>query len=470
MTKGAAAPRRKTTKKAATETCAAPLIVSISGVRGIAGASLTPEAVLPYLLAFARMQKGNRIVVGRDARPSARWLQPLVISALRAEGIDVIDVDLCPTPTVGMMTRKLRASGGICITASHNPIEYNGLKFFQSNGQFINAEMLAQLKDLMANPPVRTTAPKIGALETCDDAGERHLETLLSAIPPPKKPRGARTLKVIIDCCNSAGATIAPDVADAYGSEFQVIHADTHSYTFPRGPEPVPANLGKLRKAVLQEKADIGFAIDPDADRLALIDEKGRPLGEERTIVLAADAFLLLSKKKSPLVVNLSTSLAMNDLAARHGVALHRTAIGEANVVKQMTAVKARIGGEGNGGVIVPAVQPGRDAATAIALILIGLQQRGGTLSEWNASIPNYAMEKAAIPLGNVTVARALKSFKEAFRQHPQDTTDGVKVTMEDRWVHLRPSNTEPIMRIFAEAPDKAAATDLIEKAAAAIR
>jgi phosphomannomutase len=443
---------------------ASDLIVSISGIRGIAGQALTASTIVPYVDAFARLVKGRRVVVGHDARPSSKWIVPLVEGVLRSLGIDVLFVGLAATPTIGLLVRKLKLAGGIAITASHNPIQWNGLKFFHSGGEFLTAEMLAELKQLVADPNRDRLAHAIGKRAHYTDGPELHLQALLHNFPPPERVRASRRPTVLIDCCNSAGAELAPDVADAYGALFQLINSDTTKFEFPRGPEPTEANIVTLCRAVVRENADLGFAIDPDADRLAIVDEKGVPIGEERTLLLAADAFLTMQKKKSPLVVNLSTTMALDDLARSHGVPIYRTAIGEANVLAGMREHRSQIGGEGNGGVIVPKIHPGRDAATAIALVLSGLQSRGGTLSEWNASFPNYAMRKEAIPLTSHTPAEAISKFKRAFAREKIDTTDGVKVIMADRWIHLRPSNTEPIMRIYAEAPTEDAVAELIER------
>lgn len=447
-----------------------PLIVSISGIRGIAGDTLSAETVLSWVTAFVHLVRGPRIVVGHDARESVKWILPLVEGTLVSLGMEVVSVGLAPTPTVGLLTRRMKAAGGICITASHNPMPYNGLKFFHAAGEFINHEMLANLKALREKPPVENTIAPVGRIERPADPHHLHIKAITTAFPPPDQPRGAKFLRVIIDCCNSAGAIIAPDIADAYGAAFQLINSDTRKYTFPRGAEPTEENIVGLRKAVVKERADLGFAIDPDADRLAIVDEMGRAIGEERTLVLAADSYLTNFRRKSPIVVNLSTSRAIDDLAKRHKVPVHRTAIGEANVLAGMREHGARLGGEGNGGVIVPAVQPGRDSATAIALILLGLQARGGTISQWNASIPEYALIKSSAPLAGLSVAKALTRVRQAFKGAAADTTDGVKLSYEDRWIHVRPSNTEPIVRLFAEAPNSVGAQELIDKAAALLR
>lgn len=467
------APSRRSKAPAAPATAAhrAPLLVTVSGIRGIVGDSFTALSVAPYLDAFARLIKGTRVIVGHDARPSAKWILPLIEGILRSRGIDVAFVGLCPTPTVGLLVRKMKAAGGIVVTASHNPIEYNGLKFFSSAGEFITPDMVAELKVLAATPAAETSN-RIGKKAILTDAAEIHLQTLLGVFPPPEKVRASKRIKVIIDCCNSTGVEIAPDVADAYGALIQMMYADKNAHSFPRGAEPVEENLTALRRAVVREEADIGFAIDPDGDRLALVDETGKAIGEERTLLLATDAYLNLMKKPTPIVVNLSTSRAIEDLAKRHGVPVYRTAIGEANVLAGMRLHKARIGGEGNGGVIVPAVQPGRDAATAIALILLGMQARGNSsLSEWNASFPTYVMVKHKIELREgLNGPQALERVKKAFAKEKIDTTDGVKVIFEDRWVHVRTSNTEPIIRVFSEAPTTEAATELVDRAVKAVQ
>lgn len=446
------------------------LMVTVSGIRGIAGQALTAHSITPYIDAYARMCSGKRIILGHDARPSARWIIPLAEGILRSHGIDVAHVGLIPTPTVGLLTRKLKAAGGICITASHNPIEYNGLKFFGEDGKFIAPEKVEELKRLASKASAPVESGKIGKAAFLADAAEHHLNELLSAFPPPDKLRTSKRPRVIIDCCNSTGVEIAPDVADAYGALFQMINSDTTAMDFPRPAEPLPKNIIGLCQAVVKEGADLGFAIDPDADRLALVDENGRAIGEERTLLLAADAFLSMEKTKAPIVVNLSTSRAIDDLAAQHGISVVRTAIGEANVLAEMAKQKSKIGGEGNGGVIVPRVQPGRDAATGIALILMGLQSNGCTLSEWNARFPDYCLLKESAPLGKVTPKQALSKVKRAFSKAKIDETDGVKASFEESWIHVRPSNTEPIIRIYAEALEEAEARELVEKAAALVQ
>ncbi|MEQ8821053.1 MAG: phosphoglucosamine mutase [Sumerlaeia bacterium] len=436
-------------------------IVSVAGLRGIVGESFTEEIIIPYVCAFADLLETKTVVVGGDSRPSRSWAQPAVESALRARGVDVISIGLAPTPTHGMMVRRFAAGGAIAITASHNPIPWNGLKFFHEGGEFLTPDHHTRLHHSMEHPAA--TPHRIGTRTVQEDALDFHLKTLMDVLPPKS---GARPLKVVIDCCNGASSVLAPRVAEAYGATAEPFWNDPNQ-VFPREAEPLPHNLVELSARVLASGADFGAAIDPDADRIAFVDETGRAIGEERSLVLGIDAYLKMSGEKTPVAVNLSTSQAIDALGRREGFDVHRTKIGEAHVLAGLRQVHAKIGGEGNGGVILPSVHPGRDAATALALILLGLQERGGTLSEWNGTIPDYALVKDKVERGNISVeesiARARTEFADA--DHADDT-DGIKFLLSgERWVHLRPSGTEPILRIFAEAPDAAAAKALVLRA-----
>lgn len=440
-----------------------PLVVSVAGVRGIAGASLSPAVVARYVSAYAQTLKPGRVIVGGDSRASRSWITPIVIGALVAHGHAPVEVDLAPTPTFGILVRELKASGAVAITASHNPSPWNGLKFFGPRGRFLTPDEFAAMKARLDRP---AKAPKAFALGEALAAGavfSRHRELIARALPPKR----GRT-RVVIDACNGAGSDFLPAIAKEHGAIPVVINADP-SKPFPRLAEPLPEALGALCARVKKERAAVGFALDPDADRLALVDEKGCAIGEERTLTLAADAYLRLAKKKGPIVANLSTTRALDDVAAMHGVAVHRSKVGEAHVVALMESVRAVIGGEGNGGVILPTVHPGRDAATGIALILAGLRERGGTLSEWNASIPGYAMVKDKADIAGNDVAAVLERVRAAFSDAQFDTQDGLKATWADRWLHVRPSGTEPIVRFIAEAPTQLAAEALVAKARKAL-
>ena len=441
-------------------------IVSVAGLRGIVGMSFTPEIILPYIAAFADLVKPRRVVVGGDSRPSRAWAQPVVESILRARGVEVISIGLVPTPTLGMAVRRYRAGGGIAITASHNPIEWNGLKFFHEKGEFLTPKHHERLHELMNKPAAPKGTGKLGAWREEIDMAQFHLDQLLKALPEIKR---RRKLRIVIDCCNGAGSILAPMVATALGAQVEAIFDDP-GRTFPRGAEPLPKNLGVLSREVKRTGADLGAAIDPDADRIAFVDETGRPIGEERTLILAADSYLSLTGEKTKLVANLSTSMGLDRLAEKYGTTLVRTKIGEAHVLAGIRAARAKIGGEGNGGVILPAIHPGRDAATALALILLGLHARNVSLSKWNEVVPDYELVKGKVELGGLSVAETLKRAKDEFSDAVTvDETDGVKFVWEEAWVHLRPSGTEPILRIFVEARTKADARKLVKRAAKAI-
>jgi phosphomannomutase len=437
-------------------------IVSVAGLRGIVGKTFTPEIIVPYVAAFADMLARKRVVVGGDSRPSREWAQPVVESVLRARGVEVISIGLAPTPTVGMMVRHFKAGGGIAITASHNPIEWNGLKFFHSKGEFLTPQHHHQLVELMKHPKTPKKAAAVGKHQTVSEADDIHLATLLGVLGP-LMPAKKRKLRVVLDCCNGAGSKLAPLVATAFKSTAEIIFSNP-GRTFPRGAEPLPENLKALSREVKLVGADFGAALDPDADRLALVDEKGRPIGEERTLLLGADAYLSATGEKTPLAVNLSTSQAIDHLARKYGTTVTRTRIGEAHVLAGMKRVGATIGGEGNGGVILPAVHPGRDAATALALILLGLHaRRNRTLSAWNAEFPDFFMVKGKVALGSIPLKKTIQRAKSIFREAEVDETDGVKFIFKDSFLHLRPSGTEPIIRMFVEAPDKLTATHLLK-------
>jgi phosphomannomutase len=342
------------------------LMVSVAGIRGVVGESLVPEVALDYALAFASERAGKTIVVGGDTRLSRPWLQRVVEAALISAGCRVVNIGVCPTPTVGFTVRRLRAAGGVAITASHNPAEWNALKFFSARGVFLNAADFRRLKRrLDARRFARVRFDRIGTVESDPSAVEQHLRAVLRHVNVARIRR--RRFRVALDCVNGAGSVIAPPLLKRLGCVVKALNVETDK-VFPHEPEPLPQNLGQLCRAVRAFRADIGFAIDPDADRLAVVDEKGRPLGEDRTLTLAAEAWL--RRKKTPVVVNLSTTQAVDDIARRFGVKVYRTKIGEAHVVDKMLAIKSEFGGEGGGGVIIPAIQPGRDAATAIAMIL----------------------------------------------------------------------------------------------------
>ncbi|RMH25330.1 MAG: phosphoglucosamine mutase [Candidatus Hydrogenedentota bacterium] len=435
-------------------------MISVAGIRGVVGESLVPETFLRYVLAFGTLIEGGSVVVGSDTRLSRHMMRHLAFAALESCGCKVYHIGLVPTPTVGLMVRELGASGGIAITASHNPAEWNAYKFFDEQGSFLSKEQNLRLLEIAQSGDFRrVNYRKLGRIEQIETAIERHVTRVVSQVN--RDAIAARRFKVVADCVNGVGAVILPVLFEALGCEYELMYTNVDA-EFPRNPEPLPENLTELGERVRARGADIGFAVDPDADRLAIVDEQGRPLGEERTVTLASAA--VLERKKGPLVVNLSTTRAMDDVAAAAGVPLYRTPIGEAYVVGKIREVGALIGGEGNGGVIYPAVHCGRDAATGIGLILEALATKGLRISELNAQIPDYKMVKTKFSRGERNVAEILERMRREFADAQLVSEDGVKAVYRDSWVHLRPSGTEPVVRVFAEAPTLSAAQALVER------
>jgi len=435
-------------------------MISVAGIRGVVGDSLVPEEFLRYTLAYASTRKIGRIVVGTDTRPSRHMVKRLVFAALESAGMDVLDLGICPTPTVGLMVGETGSVGGIAITASHNPAQWNALKFFSPAGEFLNSQEFAKVLGAYEKSKFRRViCENLGTALTHPDPVGPHLERLGKAVNCGKIRR--RKLTAVVDCCNGAGTAILPRLMKQLGVQTEFILTDT-SAAFERGAEPLPENLGTLCNAVRATGADVGFALDPDADRLALVDETGRAIGEERTLTLAANHWL--RRKKSSIVANLSTTRALDDVAALHGVKLHRTKIGEAHVVDKMKRVRAGIGGEGNGGVILPDVHRGRDSATGIALICEALAVSRTTLSELNASIPDYVIVKSKVPIEGLSVSRVLARIERALPQpKAKSDLDGTKLEFDEGWVHVRPSGTEPIIRIFAEAKSEERAREWVK-------
>ncbi|GAB4314483.1 MAG: phosphoglucosamine mutase [Candidatus Sumerlaeia bacterium] len=441
------------------------LIVSVAGVRGVVGDSLTPPAILPSLAAFGEIMRGKTVVVGGDGRPSFEPLHHLVLGVLTASGCRVRDAGIVPTPTVGLLVRELRAAGGVMITASHNPAPWNGLKFFNRHGRFFDTGENAALAALRDRGDWTFADWKhAGSIQPVRDPLEAHIAWVLAFVKQAGGKARRRRLKVVVDAVNGAASVIGPALIRRMGCDVTAIHTD-QGRPFPRPAEPLPQNLGRLSARVKAEKADVGFGLDPDGDRLAVVDETGRPLGEERTLVLAAHWYLT-NFGRTALVANLSTTRALDDVAAAFGVPLHRTPIGEINVVKKMIAVRSRLGGEGNGGAIVPAVHPGRDASTAMAIFISLLRQTGKPLSAVNALYPDYAMVKDKVRIEGLRPEQIYERLLAAFPDRAGvDTGDGLKILFSDAWLHVRPSGTEPILRLFAEAPAPSAARNLIAAA-----
>jgi len=436
------------------------LKISISGVRGIANESLTPEICLNFAKAFGTYLKGGKIVVGIDPRPSSEFIKGIVIEGLVSCGLKVIDLGMVPTPTVGIMVRELNASGGLMITASHNPPEWNGLKFFREDGMFFNQSQLEKL--LLIYKTQNFKERDGGSLRNYAKACEVHIKKILKAINPLRLRR--KKFKVVYDACNGAGSYASAQLLKKLGCRVIAINADPRK-PFPRGAEPTPSNITALCEAVKKEGADLGFAQDPDADRLALVNERGEAISEEYTLVLCAD-YILSQNQPGPkiIVANLSTTRALDDLSKRWGTILIRTKIGEIHVAEEMKKVKAVIGGEGNGGVIYPRVSFLRDSLTGMALILSALTQGGQKLSGLMSDIPQYFMYKTKISCASPAAAEDLiDKTREFYKKETQDLTDGVKIYLPEATLHVRASNTEPILRIITEAKSYEAAKRLAE-------
>ena len=438
------------------------LKISISGVRGVVGDSLTPTLLARFAQSFGTYAGPGTIVIGRDTRTSGEMVRQAVVAGLLSSGCRVVDLDICPVPTVQLLVRARRARGGICITASHNPAEWNALKFINSDGLFLADAQARQLLDIYHQGEYRkVSGVEMRAAEPSAGAVELHVEAILDALGPlPPVPRGGRQLRVAVDCCNGAGSVVAPRLLEALGVEVVALNV-TPDGLFPRGAEPVPENLGALCRAVRERVCDVGFAQDMDADRLAVVSERGEAIGEEYTLVLAAR--YVLGREPGPVVANLSTTGALDAVAARFGCPVYRSKIGEANVAEEMLRRGAVVGGEGNGGVIYPRINFARDSLVGMALVLHLLAETGLTVSELLAELPPSYVLKERLACRSDRVRAALRAVREEYARYPLDLRDGVKVTTPEGWFLVRGSNTEPIIRLVAEAETEERARALIE-------
>ncbi|MBU3741367.1 MAG: phosphoglucosamine mutase [Candidatus Kapabacteria bacterium] len=438
-----------------------PLIRSISGLRATLGDALTPAVVADYTAAFAAMLPDGPIVVGRDGRPSGSWINDIVIGALRASGRHVSVLDMVPTPTVQLLTEHSDAVGGISITASHNPAPWNGLKFIGGDGVFLDATANAELWARVDGKRFALSdQQQSGSVENVVDAIDRHINAIM-ALPAVATAPSAGGQTVVVDAVNCSGSVIVPALLRRMGYTVVELYCNGNG-KFPHVPEPLAENLVDLGNAVRAHDAVMGVAVDPDADRLVLFDEHGEPIGEERTIALAAEA-VLRSDAAGSVIVNYSTSRMVDDVAAKYGCLTHRAAVGEINVVRRMQAEHAVIGGEGSGGVILPACHYGRDAMVGIGLITSMLRSTQRTMSQAVADMPSYSMLKTKITVDNADqAALLLERVAARFDDGVVSREDGIHVSYSDRWLHVRTSNTEPILRIIVEAPDAAAAATML--------
>lgn len=438
------------------------LMVSVSGIRGIIGDGLEPEVIVKYTSAYADFCGKGKIVVGQDARITGELVKNIIIGTLIAKGNEVIDIGITPTPTVQYTVKNLKAAGGIAITASHNPNEWNALKLLNNTGQFMSPEQNVELQKILAkNNNTYVSWDKIGRHSYYSEGLKKHVNDVLNLKYIDKNAIRNRKFKVLADCVNGAGAYVIPDLLREFGCE--VIEMNTEKTgVFPRLPEPLPENLTSTMKAVKESGAELGIVVDPDVDRLVLITEKGEPFGEENTITQAVK--FVLSKEKGNVVVNLSTTRAVDDVAADAGCSVSRSPVGEANVVKKMIEEKAIIGGEGSGGVIFPALHFGRDALVGIAITLQHLLESGGSLSELKASLPQYFIAKRKIDLIGKDPDEIIKALTDKYCSEKINTEDGLKIDFPDHWVHFRKSNTEPIIRCVTEAKSLDEAEKYIDK------
>lgn len=447
------------------------LMISVSGMRGIVGKDLTPELVARHaaaLGAWARASGKPVVVLGRDARTSGPMFARAATAGLMSVGVEVIDVGIAPTPTVQLAVEHHHAGAGLILTASHNPIEWNALKFVGPDGIFLDGEDGGRVRALAEAGPPRTGWEGVGGVREDREAIERHLAQVL-ALPLIDLPViRARRFPVALDCVRGAGGTAIPQLLERLGCRVHAINTETDG-RFPRPPEPLPENLSDLSRLVRVSGAVIGLAVDPDVDRLALVDETGTPIGEDYTLALAIRAMLGEGRRGAaattgtpPVVVaNLSTSLVVEDAARMGGARFVRAPVGEANVARAIRDEGAVVGGEGNGGVILPALHIGRDAPVGVALILHLLAVTGQSVSALVAGQPRYRIVKAKAQRGN-ELGPVYERLKARFKDAVPDTRDGLRLAWSDRWVHVRPSGTEPIVRFIAEAPTPAEAEELV--------
>jgi phosphomannomutase len=436
------------------------LMKSISGIRGIVGESITPGLIAAVGSAFAAFCGRGTVVVGRDTRPSGPAIEKGLESALLLSGCSIINIGVVPTPTVQVMVEHLKADGGIVISASHNPIEWNAFKLVGKTGTFLTGTEVERLFRLMDGAFKYPRWEGIGSLRYETGADDIHIKKILAVIDADSIRK--RRLKAAIDSVNGAGSSITIKFLKELGCEAVPVHCDPTGI-FPRGAEPIADNLADLSRAVSAEGADVGFAQDPDADRLAIVDEKGRPIGEENTIALVAEH--QLSKSTGRVVINLSTTKAVDDIAGSHGAAITRTKVGEIHVVEEMMRMGARIGGEGNGGVISPEVHLGRDSLAGIGYVLEMMAGRNKKISALVSELPQYFMKKGSIRLsGSGANTSLLEKLKKEYAAQKVTDIDGLRIEFltaseySGGWVHLRPSNTEPVFRIIAEGRDAAQA------------
>lgn len=440
-----------------------PLITSISGIRGTIGdkpgENLTPEAIQKFTAAFGSFLlqqqphgKKTKVVIGRDGRHHGKMVRDIVVETLTGLGIDVIDLGLSTTPTVEIAVKEERADGGIIITASHNPQEWNALKLLNSEGEFISAEDAEKVLELAEKENFDTVAEETKGKITEDDSYlQKHIDAVLKYPLVSARRIAKRDFKIVVDGINSTGAVYVPALLKALGVKEVIVLNGTVNGKFAHNPEPLPEHLTQLSNEVVMHKADLGIAVDPDVDRLCFVCEDGSMFGEEYTLVAVAD--YVLSKRPGNTVSNLSSTKALKEITEKHGGQYYPSAVGEVNVVKKMKEVNAVIGGEGNGGVIVPDFHYGRDALIGTGLFLSHLAAQKKPVSSLRRRYPDYFITKKKIDMPNgANLKLVFEKIKKKYKKHPINTDDGLKIEFDGDWVHLRLSNTEPVIRIIAES------------------
>jgi len=448
------------------------LIKSISGIRGTIGGkvdqALTPIDAVKFAAAFGTWVKEksgkSKIIIGRDARPSGEMISNLVTSTLIGLGIDVVDLGLSTTPTVEIAVPAENAGGGIILTASHNPVQWNALKLLNEKGEFISGDDGKEVLEIAENDAYSFAEVKdLGKITHDDTYIAKHIEMVINLPLVDVEAIRSANFRVVIDCVNSTGGISLPPLLKALGVEHvEELYCEPNGQ-FPHNPEPLPEHLTKICSTLENGNYDLGIVVDPDVDRLALVSEDGSTFGEEYTLVAVAD--YVLSQTKGNTVSNLSSTRALRDVTEKHGANYEAAAVGEVNVVTKMKETNAIIGGEGNGGIIYPELHYGRDALVGIALFLTHLAKFGQPVSRLRASYPNYYISKNKIDLSpEIDVDKVLSTIAEKYKNQPVNTIDGVKIEFDKEWVHLRKSNTEPIIRIYAESESQATAEHLAQK------
>jgi phosphomannomutase len=456
------------------------LIRSISGIRGTIGRypgeGLTPLDIVKFASAYAMWLKKQKkkesynVIIGRDARISGHMVNQIVCGTLTGMGVDVTDAGLASTPTVEMAVISEKADGGIILTASHNPAEWNALKLLNNKGEFLSAEAGKELLEIADSENfVYAEVHKLGRYKTGAGFDDKHIKSVSELPLVNAEAIRRKNFKIVIDCVNSVGGIILPPLLKALGVNRVVEVNCVPDGRFAHNPEPLPENLGELSRSVIDNKADLGFAVDPDVDRLAIINEDGSMFGEEYTLVAVAD--YILKRNPGNTVSNLSSTKALKEITESYGAIHYSSAVGEVNVINEMKLAGAIIGGEGNGGIIYPDLHYGRDALVGIALFLSHLADNGAKCSELRAKYPNYYLSKNKIQLSsNADTDKIFAAVKDRFSDYPVIDIDGIRIDFPDGWVHLRKSNTEPVIRVYSEGHDRNKAESLAGKIIAQIQ